>query len=157
MDINGIALVTGAGECPIILALVKFPDTCIGSGIGKACAHAYALEGAAGVVFADVNKLAAEQSASASKALATNQDYRFLVVEVDVTNEASVETMISNVLTEFGRIDYALNCAGVGSQIFLFFRIECSVSIKVSKANTRNFFPLDWGKKSGRNRRKFGF
>jgi NAD(P)-dependent dehydrogenase (short-subunit alcohol dehydrogenase family) len=98
MDINGFALVTGAG-----------------SGIGKACAHAYAVEGAAGVVFADINKATAEQAALESTPLATNEKYRFLVVEVDVTNETSVEEMIATMISEFGRIDYAVNCAGVRS------------------------------------------
>lgn len=118
MDINGIALVTGAGEFTRILQVVNIPDGLLGSGIGKACAHAYAIEGAAGVVFADVNKLAAEDAALASKSLATNEHYRFLVVQVDVTNEKSVEEMISNAIAEFNRIDYAVNCAGVSNIIF---------------------------------------
>lgn len=50
-----------------------------------------------------------------STPLATNEKYRFLVVEVDVTNETSVEEMIATMISEFGRIDYAVNCAGVRS------------------------------------------
>ena len=116
MDINGIALVTGAGECPNVPRLVSIADCLLGSGIGKACAHAYAVEGAAGVVFADLNKIAAGEAALASRPLATNKNYRFLVVQVDVTNENSVDEMISKVIAEFDRIDYAVNCAGVRIQ-----------------------------------------
>lgn len=91
----------------------------LGSGIGKACAHAYSVEGAAGVVFADIDKAAAEKAALASRALATNEKYRFLVVRVDVTDEHSVEEMIATMVLEFGRIDYAVNCAGVSIPNFL--------------------------------------
>ncbi|KAI9789484.1 MAG: putative secondary metabolism biosynthetic enzyme [Peltula sp. TS41687] len=99
MNIDGYALVTGAG-----------------SGIGKACALAYAAEGAAGVVFADLNKAAAESASAESQRVATNPDYRSIVVQVDVTDEASVDGMMSSMLREFGRIDYAVNCAGIGAE-----------------------------------------
>ncbi|KAL9638320.1 MAG: hypothetical protein Q9164_001625 [Protoblastenia rupestris] len=99
MDIDGYALVTGAG-----------------SGIGRGCAIAYAVEGAAGVVFADMNKAAAEKAATESLSVATNPKYRALIMQVDVTKEDAVNAMIDETIKEFGRIDYALNSAGIGVQ-----------------------------------------
>ena len=84
-----------------------------GSGIGKGCALAYAAEGAAGVAFADMDKAAAETAALESRTLATNPQYRVLVVQVDVTKEAEVDRMVEETVREFGRIDYAFNSAGV--------------------------------------------
>ncbi|KAF6228782.1 hypothetical protein HO173_011629 [Letharia columbiana] len=99
MEINGYALVTGAG-----------------SGLGKGCALAYAAEGAAGVVFADMNRAAAEAAALESREMATNAGYKTLVVQVDVTKEAEVDCMVEETVREFGRIDYAFNSAGIGVQ-----------------------------------------
>ena len=84
-----------------------------GSGLGRGCALAYAAEGAAGVVFADKNKAAAEQAAIESNRIAANPAYRALTVHVDVTDETSVDAMIEETLRVFGRIDYAFNSAGV--------------------------------------------
>ncbi|CAF9933293.1 hypothetical protein IMSHALPRED_009131 [Imshaugia aleurites] len=98
MDIDGYALVTGAG-----------------SGIGLACAHRFAEAGAAGVAFADIDTGAALRAANASGAIATNKAYRVLVIHVDVTSETEVEDMVKRAQGEFGRIDYAVNCAGIAA------------------------------------------
>ncbi|KXG46527.1 Short-chain dehydrogenase/reductase SDR [Penicillium griseofulvum] len=100
MDINGYALVTGAG-----------------SGIGRACALAFALEGAAGIVFADLNQDSAEKAAEESKKLATNAGYQALVLTLDVTNEEQVESVVAKTKESFGRIDYMVNSAGIGVQV----------------------------------------
>ena len=84
-----------------------------GSGIGLACAHRFAEAGAAGVAFADIDTGAALRAANASGAIATNKAYRVLVIHVDVTSETEVEDMVKRAQGEFGRIDYAVNCAGV--------------------------------------------
>lgn len=96
MNINGFALVTGSG-----------------SGIGRACALAFAFEGAAGVVFADLNLESVEKAAQESKRLATNPAYRALVLTLDVTNEEQVESVVAEAKQAFGRIDYMVNSAGV--------------------------------------------
>lgn len=97
LSINGVALVTGAG-----------------SGIGQECVRAYAAEGARGVVAADCNYEAALETARFSEAAATNVDFKALAIAVDVTDLASVESMVQQTLDIFGRIDYAVNSAGVG-------------------------------------------
>ncbi|KAL1638045.1 putative secondary metabolism biosynthetic enzyme [Diplodia intermedia] len=97
MDIDGFALIIGAG-----------------SGIGRACALAYAAEGAAGAVMADINLSAAEITAAESRARAAHASFRAVAVQVNVADQASVEELVRRAVDEFGRIDYALNCAGVG-------------------------------------------
>ncbi|KAI1824883.1 short-chain dehydrogenase/reductase SDR [Xylaria intraflava] len=99
LQIDGIALVTGAG-----------------SGIGKECCLTFALEGAKGVVLADINHDAAAKVARESEEMATNPDFKTLVVVVDVTALASVNAMVQAAVKAFGRIDYCVNSAGVGVQ-----------------------------------------
>ena len=114
MNIDGYALVTGAGghrtlALPLLTRLIGNS----GSGIGLACARLYAIEGAKGVAFADMNIASAGKAAAESKSIATNPEYRAIVIEVDITDAKQVENMVSKVSKEFGRIDYAVNSAGV--------------------------------------------
>ncbi|PWY76510.1 3-oxoacyl-reductase [Aspergillus sclerotioniger CBS 115572] len=97
LGITGVALVTGAG-----------------SGIGRDVAIGFAAEGAIGVVFADVNLAAAQESADRSAEYATNPAYYPLAIAVDVADLASVEQMVADVVGTFKRIDYCVNSAGVG-------------------------------------------
>ncbi|GAA84853.1 oxidoreductase, short-chain dehydrogenase/reductase family [Aspergillus luchuensis IFO 4308] len=112
MNIDGFALVTGAG-----------------SGIGRDCAIAYAIEGAAGVAFADLDPVAATAAAEESKLLATNPNYRALTIEVNVRDPDSVQEMVDTVVMAFGRIDYSVNSAGVGVE----------QPAEISKASVREF------------------
>lgn len=94
---DGIVIVTGAG-----------------SGIGRECALGFAFAGAAGVVFADRNFPAAKKAAEVSRRIANNNDvYYPLAIQVDVADRQSVEGMLSQALTKFGRVDYCVNAAGV--------------------------------------------
>ena len=79
-------------------------------GIGLAVARAFAREGAV-VVIADVNFEAAKASADAIAATGA----RTLPLSVDVADPASVQSMISAILKDYGRIDILMNNAGVGS------------------------------------------
>ncbi|TAQ85505.1 hypothetical protein B7494_g6166 [Chlorociboria aeruginascens] len=99
MNISGFALVTGGG-----------------SGIGRDCGIAYAIEGAAGVAFADINGTDAESAMQESKVVATNPAYRAISIVVDVSDATSVENMVTRAMAEFGRIDYSVHSAGVGVQ-----------------------------------------
>lgn len=74
---------------------------------------AFASEGAKGVAFADINLTAAMEAAEESKAQASNSAYRAIALQVDVSNEESVQRMVNTTLKEFNRIDYSVNSAGV--------------------------------------------
>ncbi|KAL4993012.1 oxidoreductase [Aspergillus recurvatus] len=87
-----------------------------GSGIGKACAIAYAAEGARGVVVADLNHEAALQTARLCSLRATNPDFKTLAVAVDVVDPASVDRMVQSAVEALGRIDYSVHSAGIGIQ-----------------------------------------
>jgi NAD(P)-dependent dehydrogenase (short-subunit alcohol dehydrogenase family) len=91
-DLNGqVALVTGAG-----------------SGIGEACARMLAAAGAR-VVVSDLVSAAADRVAAeigpAAAACAT-----------DVASDAECDAMVAFALKQFGRLDIAVNNAGVGNK-----------------------------------------
>ncbi|CAI6089552.1 unnamed protein product [Clonostachys chloroleuca] len=85
------------------------------AGIGKETAFAFAEAGVQGVAFADINGQGAQQAAEESKKYAINAEYKTLVVNVDMANENVVQEMIDKTVKEFGRIDYAVNSAGMGN------------------------------------------
>ena len=93
-DLDGkVVLVTGAG-----------------SGIGEACAHR-AAAGGARVAVVDITRDAAERVASE-----IGGDAR--AIEADVAEEGSVAEMVATVVGQFGRLDGAINNAGIGGAHF---------------------------------------
>ena len=56
--------------------------------------------------------------AEACKAAATTPGCRVEVTQVDVTQEDSVQKATDYMVEAFGRIDYCVNCAGVGLQVY---------------------------------------
>jgi NAD(P)-dependent dehydrogenase (short-subunit alcohol dehydrogenase family) len=75
-----------------------------GSGIGRAAAKLFAAEGAK-VVVAEIDAALGEASAREAGPAA-----RF--VRADVTDDDSVQAMVREAQSAFGRIDVLLNCAG---------------------------------------------
>ncbi|KAH8658056.1 3-oxoacyl-reductase [Xylariales sp. PMI_506] len=101
MDVPGFALVTGAG-----------------SGIGRACANAFARDGAAGVALLDLNAdglkgVKAEIDAMGYIVAATGKPCRILTYTLSVVDEAQVDAVVAAVAKEFGRLDYVVNAAGI--------------------------------------------
>ena len=78
------------------------------SGIGRAAALAFA-RGGASVVVADVDEAGGEETAR----LIVNLDERAAFVKTDVRDAADVATMVAVAVSAFGRLDFALNNAGV--------------------------------------------
>ncbi|HPG25597.1 MAG TPA: SDR family oxidoreductase [Myxococcota bacterium] len=93
-----VALVTGAG-----------------SGIGRASAILFAQEGAK-VAVVDRNEAGAKETARAIEAAGGEA----IALAVDVTDEAAVAGMIAETVARFGRLDAAMNNAGITSPPFLF-------------------------------------
>jgi len=91
---NKVCLVTGAA-----------------SGIGRATALAFAREGA-NVAVADVNILAAEEVA----ALIKNEGGKTIALKVDISKRAEVAQMITKTVEVFGKLDCAVNCAGIAGK-----------------------------------------
>ncbi|KAJ2994927.1 hypothetical protein NUW58_g1416 [Xylaria curta] len=99
MAVNGRALIFGGA-----------------SGIGHACAVAFAKEGAVGIVIADIQLDLAERVVEELSALATTANFKATAVKVDVTSEESVKEAVGETVKLYGRIDYCVNCAGIGVQ-----------------------------------------
>ena len=90
MAMNGkVALVTGGG-----------------SGLGEACVHALAARGAT-VVVADISKDAAER-------VAGDVGNGAAAVTADVSDEGDVRSMVERIVGDHGRLDMAVNNAGIG-------------------------------------------
>jgi NAD(P)-dependent dehydrogenase (short-subunit alcohol dehydrogenase family) len=94
---NKVCLVTGAG-----------------SGIGKATALAFGKEGAK-VVVTDINLENAEKTAEILRGGKTE----VLVLKVDISNREDVENMVKTTVETFGRLDCAVNCAGIAGPVSL--------------------------------------
>lgn len=97
LGVPGYALVTGAG-----------------SGIGRAISLLLAREGCAGITLADFNEKAAIAVKEELTHVATNPGFKAVTFPADVRDENSVKSMIEETVKAFGRLDYAVNCAGIG-------------------------------------------
>ena len=80
-------------------------------GIGAALAKGLA-EAGADVALADLNLATTEESAEQLRALGV----RSLAIEVDVTNAEQVRQMVETVTSTWGRLDIAVNSAGIANQ-----------------------------------------
>ncbi len=79
------------------------------SGIGRAIAHAFAVEGAE-VAIADLNLPEAEAAAAEISQLTGTAA---LAVRTDVTDEESVDTCVERIIREFGSVDILVSNAGL--------------------------------------------
>ncbi|MCY3780877.1 MAG: SDR family oxidoreductase [Chloroflexi bacterium] len=91
-----IALITGAA-----------------SGIGRASALALAREGAA-VCLSDINDAGLAETAQ----LVTDSGGRAMSYHCDVTDVSQVSAMVEETVTTFGRLDAAVNNAGISGRFF---------------------------------------
>jgi len=77
-------------------------------GIGKAICESLAALGGA-VIVSDMNLEGAKITASAL----TEKGYQAMALQVDVSDAASVKTMVAETLSEYGKIDNLINNAGI--------------------------------------------
>ncbi|XXG95637.1 hypothetical protein Hte_001905 [Hypoxylon texense] len=118
--LDGIALIVGSG-----------------SGIGREVSFSLAEAGAKVIVFADKNEDTAKATSEESKKYASNEDYQTAVFKMDVQDVQSVQDMVDFVVKQYGRLDYAVNAAGVR---------HTSSHLKLSKSNVSLPFKVDNGK-----------
>ncbi|KAJ6110496.1 hypothetical protein N7486_002731 [Penicillium sp. IBT 16267x] len=91
----GVAVITGAG----------------GTGIGAAVAYAFAAAGCERIAITDVNDDTLQKTRDG---IAIAYPKVQLIAQAgDVADDHFAESFISEVAKEFGRVDYAVNCAGV--------------------------------------------
>ncbi len=93
-----VALVTGAG-----------------SGIGRASASIFAREGAK-VAVVDLDEKGARETVEAIGAAGGEA----IAITADVSNEENVREMVATTVERFGRLDAAMNNAGISSEAFAF-------------------------------------
>ncbi|CAG7915545.1 unnamed protein product [Penicillium olsonii] len=91
----GVAVITGAG----------------GTGIGAATAKAFAAAGCERIAITDLNEDSLQQTADAIKS--THPNTRVLSKAGNVADDHFADSLIEEVVNTFGRVDYAVNCAGV--------------------------------------------
>jgi NAD(P)-dependent dehydrogenase (short-subunit alcohol dehydrogenase family) len=79
-----------------------------GSGIGQETAISFAREGAK-VIVADINEEGGRQTLSSIKALGGEAVF----FKTDISKAADTEAMVQVAVERFGRLDHAVNCAGI--------------------------------------------
>ncbi|RHZ55422.1 SDR family NAD(P)-dependent oxidoreductase [Aspergillus thermomutatus] len=103
------------------------------SGIGKATAHVLAQNGISAIALVDVNLPLLEET---QKELQSEYaQLRVAVLQVDVTDEVSVEAAVRKTAEEFGRIDVGVNAAGISGRPGLSHDLELSDWQKVIDIN----------------------
>lgn len=64
-------------------------------------------------MLADVERDTAQAGSEKTKSIATAKDYTTSAFAVDVRDRASIGNTVAKIRNKFGRIDYAVNRAGV--------------------------------------------
>jgi NAD(P)-dependent dehydrogenase (short-subunit alcohol dehydrogenase family) len=92
---NKVCLITGAG-----------------SGIGAATAIAFANEGGK-IITADINENASQEIANQINASGGDA----ISLQVNIADKASVQNMFGIAVQKYGRLDCAVNCAGIAGKL----------------------------------------
>ena len=85
--------------------------TDIGKGIGRATALLYARENCNRIVIADINRNSLDEVKTEIES--GHKNVRVVAVSLDVRDERSVQSLVDDAISAFGRIDYCANVAGI--------------------------------------------
>jgi NAD(P)-dependent dehydrogenase (short-subunit alcohol dehydrogenase family) len=107
------------------------------SGIGEACARAFARRGAS-VLLADVNE---ERNRGAADLIAIDMGGSPVAVTANVASDADCEAIVLRALDEFGRIDVLINNAGIVAPGTV-LDLPASEWDRVFDINLRSYFML---------------
>lgn len=80
-------------------------------GIGKATATSFTQEGCTRIVLADISE--ASLTTTQESLTKSYPDTQFLAIPTDISSPEAVRNLFRKAVEKFGRIDYAVNCAGV--------------------------------------------
>jgi NAD(P)-dependent dehydrogenase (short-subunit alcohol dehydrogenase family) len=81
------------------------------SGIGRATSIVFATAGARALILCDRNEKGLKETRDIIKRDFPNT--KISTFQMDVTNDSEVRSIIQSGAKEHGRLDYAVNCAGV--------------------------------------------
>ncbi|KAF2730948.1 oxidoreductase ucpA [Polyplosphaeria fusca] len=114
--LKGVAYITGAG-----------------SGIGQYAAYSLARQGVRSFALLDRNPV----TKTVQELKKSYPDVKVKEIELDVASENAVNDSINQTVKEFGRIDYALNNAGIGGALKTTDEIPLDDFERVLAVNTR--------------------
>lgn len=103
------------------------------TGIGQYTAYALAHHGVKKIAIADINPIALQTTAKELKSRHPNLEIKSL--EMDCSSETSIDSGIAETVKAFGRIDIAVNNAGIGSGEYTTANIPTKVWEKVINLN----------------------
>lgn len=109
----GVAVVTGAGGTGMFSEREGVPIVALTHlvGIGAAVAKAFAAAGCSRIAITDLNKKTLQQTRQ--EIANTHPEVHLLALAGDIADDMFAEGFIDKVVQSFGRVDYAVNCAGV--------------------------------------------
>ncbi|KAF2186672.1 oxidoreductase ucpA [Zopfia rhizophila CBS 207.26] len=113
--LKGVAYITGAG-----------------SGIGQYAAYSLARQGVRSFALLDRNPV----TTTVFQLKTISPDISVKEIELDVAKEAAVNDSVTQTVKEFGRIDYAVNNAGIGGSIKTTDQIDWDDFERVLAVNT---------------------
>ncbi|PSN65409.1 NAD(P)-binding protein [Corynespora cassiicola Philippines] len=114
--LKGVAYITGAG-----------------SGIGQHAAYSLARQGVRSFALLDRNPI----TKTVAELKKSYPDISIKEIELDVANESAVNDSVDQTVKEFGRIDYALNNAGIGGALKTTDQVEKEDFERVLSVNTK--------------------
>ncbi|KAF8542797.1 hypothetical protein BDD12DRAFT_823460 [Trichophaea hybrida] len=112
----------------------------IASGIGRAIALSYVKAGVSKIALIDINSDGLYEVAAKASEIAPHHEFQTLVRVVDVSDEAAVDSVINDTVSQFGRLDCAVNCAGVNCTSSLLATTTTSEFDRTNQINYRGVF-----------------